>query len=144
MANPALPPALLADNFDNERNDQIGRKGIAGSLANYLINPINVGNAIAPANLLREMTRNTDYRNPSAVGIIVNGTIGPLCIPQKMELIVGHVAGGGDLVIAWDGEFLQGDPFNIAITSHHLALTTTTLTMYSVDHIHAELDSHPD
>ena len=100
MAAPALPPALLADILGNQRNAQIGGEVIAGSLANYLIDPTNVGNAIAPANLLREMTRKTDYRNLSAVGIIVNGTICSLCMPQEMELLMGQVAGGDDLVIA--------------------------------------------
>ena len=53
--------------------------------------------------------------------------------------------GWDDLVLVWDEEFLQGDPFNVAITSqHNLALATATLTVYSVDHIHAKLDAHPD
>ena len=122
MAAPALPPALLVNTFGNKRNNQVRGEGIASSLANYLIDPTNVGDAVAPEYLLREMTQNTDYKKPSVVGIIVNGTIRPLCMPQKMELLIGQVEGWNDLIIA-------GDPFNVAITSQHLALSTATLTV---------------
>ena len=112
MAAPSLPSALLADIFGSKRNDQIGRTCITGSLTCYCIDPSNVRIAITPSILFKCMNQNTYYRNASAVGIIVNGIIRMLCMPQKMDIPMGQAPGGDDLVLAWDGEFILGSPFN--------------------------------
>ena len=65
-------------------------------------------------------------------------------MPQKMELLVGQVADCDDLILAWDGDFLQGTPFNVAIMKRYIALLTGILSMYSVVHIQAKLDASPD
>mmetsp|Transcript_11199 Transcript_11199/g.24619 ORF Transcript_11199/g.24619 Transcript_11199/m.24619 type:complete len:126 (+) Transcript_11199:114-491(+) len=111
MAAPALPPALLADIFGNEGRDQIGRDGIEDSLADYLILPNNIPAAVAPAILLDHVIRHVNYTNPTAVGILVNGINRPLCMPQKMDLLRGQAPGADDIILAWDGEFMNSAPF---------------------------------
>ena len=143
MATLALPPALPADIFGSEGSNHIRRECIADSLADYHINPNN-GNAVAPAILFKPMTWNTGYRTPSAMGIIVNGIIRTLCMPQRMDLLMGQAPDGDALVLTWSREFLQSAPFNVAITERHIALPTGILSMCSVVHIWDELNTNPD
>ena len=61
--------------------------------------PNNIGSAVVLAIIFRHMTWNTNYRNPSAMGIIVNGIIRTLCMPQRMDLLMGQAPDGDALVL---------------------------------------------
>ena len=140
----ATPTPTFVTTVFNDPSKDPDMGNYATLMAPFLIDPANANNNLTPAELRARVSGRANNLDPQAMCTFVDGTTRVYLCPKTLEQPLGapnHPR--WDTTYAFDGDLLEGTPYNVILSNNDYNLITNIIDVPTVATITAAIGGDP-